>query len=240
MGFPSNVSERALVASGRRCCLCHKFCGMKMELHHIDQVADGGEDTFDNCIPLCFDCHADVKAYNPRHPKGKSFSISELKAHRDAWYSKVSGSGLIETNVAYKNEDRETYRKVLELLPMDGAIYFFRDHHFASSFKTEKFDDFNNFLHWAHKRPDFEFIDSDLESMRSCLVGYIEDFLGYMAYNTDPKDDCDGVNEVPWMLEMENPAKYNEKVKNLNDKMTLVTNLYDDFIRTARRKLFAD
>ena len=58
-----------------------------MECHHIVQPIDGGDDSLDNCIPLCFNCHADVKAYNPDHPKGTSYSVSELKKHRDQWYN---------------------------------------------------------------------------------------------------------------------------------------------------------
>lgn len=61
-----------------------------MELHHIQQEADGGMPDFENCIPLCFDCHADVGHYNPRHPKGKKYSTGELKAHRDQWYKLVN------------------------------------------------------------------------------------------------------------------------------------------------------
>lgn len=86
MGFPQSVSEKALAASGRCCCICHKFCGIKIELHHIKQVADGGEDTFDNCIPLCFDCHADMGKADPKHNKGKRYTEKELKLHRDNWY----------------------------------------------------------------------------------------------------------------------------------------------------------
>ncbi len=62
--FPFNICEQVLVACRRSCCICNKFCGSKIELHHIVQKADGGTDTFENCIPLCFDCHAEVKAYN--------------------------------------------------------------------------------------------------------------------------------------------------------------------------------
>jgi 5-methylcytosine-specific restriction endonuclease McrA len=90
MGFPASVVEKALLWCGRHCCVCHKFCGVKIELHHIVAKADGGEDTFDNCIPLCFDCHADVMAYNPRHPKGRKYTGSELKAHRDRWYEVIA------------------------------------------------------------------------------------------------------------------------------------------------------
>src|SRR5262249_39634655 len=42
-------------------------------------------DTAENAIPLCFDCHAEVHAYNDRHPKGRKFSPEELRGHKDQW-----------------------------------------------------------------------------------------------------------------------------------------------------------
>ena len=60
MTFPPDVAERLLVACHRRCCICHKFTGTKMEIHHIVPRSEGGPDTQGNGIPLCFDCHADV------------------------------------------------------------------------------------------------------------------------------------------------------------------------------------
>ena len=92
MSFPEKVEVAALAACERQCCICHKFCGTKIELHHIKQKADGGEDTFENCIPLCFDCHADMGKADPRHPKGKHYSAKELIQHRDNWYEKVRNS----------------------------------------------------------------------------------------------------------------------------------------------------
>jgi hypothetical protein len=56
-----------------------------MEMDHIVQAADGGPDTQDNAIPVCFDCHAEIHAYNDRHPKGRKFSAEELRGHRDQW-----------------------------------------------------------------------------------------------------------------------------------------------------------
>ena len=102
MGFPETVEVAALAACERCCCICHKFCGTKIELHHIKQKADGGEDTFENCIPLCFDCHADMGKADPRHPKGKHYSAKELIQHRDNWYEKVKNSreGIGLQNVA--------------------------------------------------------------------------------------------------------------------------------------------
>jgi hypothetical protein len=89
MTFPNNVAEMALLLCGRCCCLCHKFCGTKIELHHISQQAKGGADTLENCIPLCFNCHAEATQYNFDHPKGRRFTPSELKRHRDAWFANV-------------------------------------------------------------------------------------------------------------------------------------------------------
>lgn len=92
MGFSKEAVDDALVACGRCCCICHKFCGVKIETHHIIPVSKGGDDSFENCIPLCFDCHADVEHYNVEHPRGRKFSPSELKKHRDAWYKEAGNS----------------------------------------------------------------------------------------------------------------------------------------------------
>lgn len=89
MGFPKDVVDLALVATERCCCICHKFCGVRIETHHIRPVSKGGDDSFENCIPLCFDCHAEVGHYNDQHPRGRKFSEGELRKHRDTWFSKV-------------------------------------------------------------------------------------------------------------------------------------------------------
>jgi hypothetical protein len=85
--FPSDVIESLLVKCHRYCCLCHKFCSSRIEVHHINPNGGNAED---NGIPLCFDCHAEVRAYDPSHPKGRKFTPSELKKHRDQWFSIMS------------------------------------------------------------------------------------------------------------------------------------------------------
>lgn len=87
--WPKKVKEEALVACGRKCCVCHMFCGRNIELHHIEMEAKGGVSTFENCIPLCFNCHAEAGHYNSDHPKGIKYSPAELKKHRNRWYQAV-------------------------------------------------------------------------------------------------------------------------------------------------------
>jgi len=96
VSFPKSVADKALVACGRYCCICHKFCGTKMQCHHIVPEGQQGDDTFGNCIPLCLDCHADVLSYNRDHPVGRKYSPAELRGHRDRWYQQVD-SGQLQT-----------------------------------------------------------------------------------------------------------------------------------------------
>jgi len=94
MSFSAAVRERALVASARHCCVCHRYKGVRVEVHHIVPEEAGGSDHFDNAIALCFDCHADAGHYNPKHPRGTKFSKNELRRQRDVWYDIVSAGSL--------------------------------------------------------------------------------------------------------------------------------------------------
>lgn len=104
MPFSNAIKEKAMVACGRSCCICHKYCGNNMEVHHIKPHAEGGSDTFENAIPLCFDCHAEVGQYNSKHPKGIKFTESELVQHRDNWYSIVK-MGTTKAKEPSNNQD---------------------------------------------------------------------------------------------------------------------------------------
>lgn len=101
MAFSEEIKIKAMIACGRCCCVCHKFCGNNMEVHHIKARAEGGQDIYENAIPLCFDCHAEVRQYDSKHPKGIKFTEKELIMHRDEWYRKV------KQGVDKKNEKKE-------------------------------------------------------------------------------------------------------------------------------------
>ncbi len=94
MPFTRKIRNQVLVAAARHCCICHNFRGTKVEVHHIVQEADGGLSDIDNAIVLCFDCHADVGHYNPRHPRGTQYTPDELKSHRDEWFKHVKEGNL--------------------------------------------------------------------------------------------------------------------------------------------------
>ncbi|MCI0702576.1 MAG: HNH endonuclease [Planctomycetia bacterium] len=74
-----------LAACHRRCCICHRFCGVKIETDHIQPAADEGDDNIANAIPVCFDCHAEIHTYNDKHPRGRKFTPEELVKHKEQW-----------------------------------------------------------------------------------------------------------------------------------------------------------
>jgi hypothetical protein len=85
--MPFNREEVAalLAACHRRCCICHRFCGIKIETDHIRPASGGGDDNIENAIPVCFDCHAEIHSYNDMHPRGRKFTTAELTSHKAQW-----------------------------------------------------------------------------------------------------------------------------------------------------------
>jgi hypothetical protein len=85
MAFIRDEVSELLSQCHRRCCICHRFCGVKIETDHITPVESGGSDDIENAIPVCFECHAEIHSYNDKHPRGRKFHPQELRSHKDQW-----------------------------------------------------------------------------------------------------------------------------------------------------------
>lgn len=94
MAFSILVAEDLCLRCQRRCCICHKFKGTAIEVHHIDPDLKVGRDDADNGIPLCFDCHGMVGHYNTAHPRGRRYRPAELRKLRDQWFEAVARHGI--------------------------------------------------------------------------------------------------------------------------------------------------
>lgn len=115
MAFSKETVEKLLVACHRHCCICHKVTGIKMEIHHIKPCSEDGEDSEENGIPLCFDCHAEVLAYNPQHPKGRRFTAAELRKHKEQWFAICRSAPW--------NYKAESSPSKLELVSIDDCLF---------------------------------------------------------------------------------------------------------------------
>ncbi|MGA3085882.1 MAG: HNH endonuclease [Thermodesulfobacteriota bacterium] len=85
MGFKREEVSVLLAQCHRRCCICHKFCGVKIETDHIVPKEESGDDSISNAIPVCFECHAEIHGYNDKHPRGRKFLPDELRLHKEQW-----------------------------------------------------------------------------------------------------------------------------------------------------------
>jgi len=94
MPFSPGVRKEALILSARHCCVCHRYKGVKVEVHHIVPESEGGSNDIDNAIVLCFDCHADAGHYNSNHPRGTKISPEELREAKNVWQIMVQGNRL--------------------------------------------------------------------------------------------------------------------------------------------------
>jgi hypothetical protein len=56
-----------------------------METDHMTPRAEGGDDSIENAIPVCFECQAEIHGYNDNHPRGRKFTAAELRLHKQQW-----------------------------------------------------------------------------------------------------------------------------------------------------------
>ncbi len=57
-----------------------------MQIHHIEPDAGGGSGEYDNGIPVCLDCHAEIESHSNM---GRGFTAAELRLHRNRWFGIV-------------------------------------------------------------------------------------------------------------------------------------------------------
>ncbi|MCA9460173.1 MAG: HNH endonuclease [Nanoarchaeota archaeon] len=236
MSFSKKVKEDVLVKSGRHCCICHKFCGLKIEIHHIKPKSEGGLDTFENAIALCFDCHADMTSYDYQHPKGTKYQESELIQHRDNWYEKVKGNIGTANKKEVIETDIKVFDKLTKILPWNGTIEFLRTNNFAGfSFELSKLNDIDEFLYYC-QNPAFEFIDPDLEGLRVELFSNCKLFRNFISTKTFPTNNVDR-NSIPEEWEISEPERFNEAVNLIHEASDSICQAYDTLVQTATRKL---
>jgi hypothetical protein len=83
--FSPSDKRKVLLWSDRHCCLCGKACGIDIEIHHIEDVANND---IDNALPICYDCHAKLHHYNTKYPMGTKYKTPELKIRREQIYER--------------------------------------------------------------------------------------------------------------------------------------------------------
>lgn len=162
IGFNRDEVAVLLVKCHRRCCICHRFCGTKIETDHIIPAADSHDHSIENAIPVCFDCHAEIHAYNPKHPRGRRFTPEELRMHKDQWLRICETRPEIFVE-ASRNVDIGPIQGLLDELDHNLII---SSGHFGFIFKDEQ-------LTRAIREGVLSILDDDLRQAISLAYGAI-------------------------------------------------------------------
>jgi hypothetical protein len=236
MSFPPKVKAAALAACGRHCCICHRFCGTKIECHHIVQEAEGGPDTLENCIPVCFDCHSDMRSYDFRHPKGTKYSSEELRLHRDSWYEKVAAGGGLRPLPEHTAVDKGVFQIFQKMVPYFPALDYLKGRNFAGfSFDRRPLEPLFEYAYYAD-RPEYEFLDPELETARSEFAASLRSFTDAIGQHTFTTD-LPHRQSVPEEWEITQPERFKKAVQEIHDAADAIEGAYAELIRSARRRL---
>ncbi len=241
MGFSAEVRDKVLIACNRHCCICHKFCGTKMQLHHIQQRADGGDDSFENCIPLCFDCHSEMGKIDPHHPQGRQYSPRELMGHRDSWYQKVKNSSFTTHNTKICDEDKELFNKICGFFN-DEIQSYLKEEILCQPFPHDLFYPLDNLI-YKNKDPLFTFIDDKLESMKDTMMASVEKFIGCLCMYTFSVQNSNNNATNLWLVNhgwakfpnKATLAQFEQDEKALAQSSREVWESYCTFVKDCRR-----
>lgn len=242
MGFNPSIREAALIACKRHCVWCELSQGITVECHHIVPQSEGGDDTFDNCIPLCLNCHGIVGgSYNSKHPRGTKVSASELKQRRDMFYERVKRNEIpvIKTHVPTQKSpnkyDIELYEKIENLFSAPNLEYYLNDCDLGNDFENKIFQPLWEFS-FMMNNPTSVFIDAELEHLKKVLVGKVDRFNTYKATNTFPTSF--GTQALRcWKNEDYTYEESRRIINEFNDLASSVWDAYSQLIITCRRNL---
>lgn len=242
MPFSETVKTELLVKSRRSCCICHRFKGTNLEVHHIVPEAQGGSNVASNGIPVCFDCHADVEHYNSKHPKGSKYSVTELKKHRENWFDKVAATGVDAATPMHADIDRRIAAEIHTHMTESESYAFLRDHDLGASYPGRRTDPLFR-LEYKFHYPDLEFMDSDLEAQRAAFASDLSEAVNAIANLTSPmKGDPDwySVGSEYELLTSPRYAEIKQEIDEANDLCSRAAVSYLELYNLIRRKLGVD
>lgn len=141
----------------------------------------------------------------------------------------------VSTEPQPRSTDAALFERFKSALPSKGSISFINEQNMAGfSWRVSSLDQLEHFYHeWDDV--EHEFIDADLEAMRSQLHGLIGDYLGQIAVNTFPAKNPDN-QTVPPEWEESNPKHFFSVVNRLHETAEEIVKLHSELFRYGRLK----
>jgi hypothetical protein len=130
--------------------------------------------------------------------------------------------------------DYKLFQKLKGNLPANGSIHFITQLSFGDAFYLNELNDLRNFVeNW--NTVDYEFMDEEIESKKVILYDVARNFLRVVATNTFQLDNGTQSIEKSWRYQ--EPERYSNAVKEMNELADETHKAYVELIRLARRKL---
>lgn len=128
------------------------------------------------------------------------------------------------------DEDEKILKKFKELLPLNGTIKIMRNFLIFENFDLNWFSDFVKAIQYTKGTPEFEFIDTDLEKLRSNFFDSIDEFYRQLVVHSKR------ISSTERAINWADDDKYTDIVIRLERKRKEVVMMYDQLLKTARRK----
>ena len=140
-----------------------------------------------------------------------------------------------EADERRRTADSATLLKILEILDPGNAIAFLREHDFNGTYNRHDSDPVFAFLEFS-KRPESEFLDSDLENIRDKLIAIGTALSRLLALKTHPRQSTfNSVLPERYVNEIR-PKWVDENAEELNDTASKFVEVYESLIRSARAR----
>jgi hypothetical protein len=132
--------------------------------------------------------------------------------------------------------DYPLFCQFIQDVPSNGSISFIRDFGFGdSSFELSRLRDLDTYHHkW--RDAEHEFLTPKLERLRLEFSESLINFLGLVSVNTFPTHNP-GWNRIPDEWEENDPARFRQVSKMLNDAADKVVNAHQQLVRACRRTI---
>jgi hypothetical protein len=177
-----------------------------------------------------------MRSYDFRHPKGNKYTEAELRVHRDNWYEKVAAGGGLVPQPEHVVVDKEVFAEFQRIVPYFPTLDYLRGRNFAGfAFETGPLDPLFRYSHYSD-RPEYEFLDPQLESARGAFVSAVRSFSSAVGRNTWTVGRV-GLQSVPEEWEVTQPERFHQVVEELHSAADAIETTYRALIRTARVRL---
>lgn len=136
-----------------------------------------------------------------------------------------------------KEHDRVLFDALIKLLPSNGVIDFLDQTNMAGfSFLDAKLDPIREF-YYEWNIPEKEFINTELETIRSKIWSKVDSYLNIIATETFSIGRNAERRSVPEEWEYEQPQRFDRVVKSLHSLAGDIVKLHQELVRTGKKYL---